>query len=303
MHTTYHIPLTTYHSNEEIMKVVFKGMIEEGDPMGELQCRLLDNDDILYINGCPFLRKAKYRLDHIGLEGLKLTCLQLGPPQKLGNMGLHTICYTQHNDGQLDLFKPLKTTTLTRVEVEAFTVIQIGDIGSNFTNALLQYLPPTLTELSLKGVWNFNVPCTFPPCCNGLTWLLLKGANFKHNNLSNCLPEGLLYLHIDVNEMNEYEFEGFEFGTFDCTGLPSTLTTLVFNGVRSSASSSSSSAGPLELVGTLPPSLKELVLPEKENVDLQPSMLPEGCTVRREDDDYFCDGDSDDDDDVDDDSG
>jgi hypothetical protein len=46
---------------------------------------------------------------------------------------------------------------------------------------------------------------------------------------------------------------------------------------------------PLELVGTLPPSLKELVLPKEHRVDIQPSLIPKGCTVRRESDKYFSD--------------
>jgi hypothetical protein len=285
-----HIPHTTYHSNEDILLMVHKGMsFPETEWEWDFQCGLLDRDDILYIYDFPFLCTVKYRLDRISTEGLKLTCFQLGPPQKLGNIGLHTICYTQQGKGQVELFKPLKTTTLRRVEVEGFFLDSCGDQGSEFTNTLLRDLPPTLTELSLTGVCRFNVPCNFPPCCNGLTWLLLKGAIFTKNNLSNCLPQGLLYLHIDVDWTNEGGVVGFEFGTFDCTGLPSTLTTLVFNADRRTAvlQSAATPTGPIELVGALPPSLKELVLPEKEIVDLQPSMLPEGCTVRREEYYYF----------------
>jgi hypothetical protein len=224
---------------------------------------------------------VKYRLERFDTapEGLKLKCTNLGPPSKLGN--IHTIHFQQQGDSQNDLFKPLKTSTLTRVEVDAFFSDEMdGFLWSNFTNTLLQHLPPTCTELSLNDAFSFTLPCTFPP----LLWLLLKGAHFTQNNLHHCLPEGLLHLHIDLGPYNlesghEDGYHDCDFKTFDCSGLPSTLTTLVVHAWRSSANSEDTQ--PLELVGTLPPSLEVLEVSEREDVDFQPSMLPEGCSVRR----------------------
>ncbi|KAJ1418556.1 hypothetical protein B484DRAFT_141701 [Ochromonadaceae sp. CCMP2298] len=156
-----------------------------------------------------------------------------------------------------------------------------GFLCSNFTNALLKDLPPTLAELSLKDAFSFKVPCAFP----SLRWLLLQGAYFTRNNLSHCLPEGLLYLDIDVGPFNvesghEDGYHGFEFKTFDCTGLPSTLTKLAFHAWRGSENQGED-VQPMELVGALPLSLKELEVSEKEDVVFLPSNLPEGCTVSR----------------------
>ncbi|KAJ1422551.1 hypothetical protein B484DRAFT_452300 [Ochromonadaceae sp. CCMP2298] len=182
-------------------------------------------------------------------------------------------------------------------------------MGSHFTNTLLRDLPPTLHELSLTGACSFKVPCVFPPPAQlPLTWLLLEGAQFTQNHLAG-LPEGLLYLQIDVAWGCEGGFNGmgFKFATFDCTSLPSTLTTLVFNADRAPPlppptitaqgtfhtitaqgtliyTNDERPRGPIELVGTLPPNLQQLVLAPEQHVDVQPSLLPEGCTLRRSQD-------------------
>jgi hypothetical protein len=196
----------------------------------------------------------------------------------------------------------------------------------------LQHLPPTLTHLSLQGISSFELPTTptttttpttptiptipttptptppaptlhFPP---NLTYLLLSGAHFTQNNLTNCLPQGLLTLIIDFDFTNDTS-DGYGFATFDCSGLPSTLTCLAFQaGDRPYKDINGDPlSGPLELVGTLPSSVVELVLSEEDHIHrchtnfggrvgvglgkiaFQPSLLPKDCSVRLEGEDYF----------------
>jgi hypothetical protein len=185
------------YSPKRIMKIVGRGMHEEAFDDSEIQ----DLQDMLHAMNFPSFVMAKYRLDHLGTvpEGLKLQLFQLGPPHTF-YLRIKNICYSQQFDlqGMEFLFKPLKKTSLRRLEVEGFHAYEVGDRGNMYTNKLLHYLPPSLEQLSLQGIQRFNVPCTFPPNCSNITWLLLSGANFTHNNLSNCLPEGLLHLHIEV---------------------------------------------------------------------------------------------------------
>ncbi|KAJ1390639.1 hypothetical protein B484DRAFT_425637 [Ochromonadaceae sp. CCMP2298] len=82
-------------SNEEVMRMVCGGIIDEDDEQWEFQCYLIERDEMLYISSIPFLQKSKYRLDKFlptAPEGLTLRLFQLAPPQKLHKV--HTLIYS-----------------------------------------------------------------------------------------------------------------------------------------------------------------------------------------------------------------
>jgi hypothetical protein len=162
--------------------------------------------------------------------------------------------------------------------------------GAQFTQVCnpLMFIKPTLsikTSLSMVQISQPHLtPPTIPP--------YHKPLPYPQNHLAG-LPKGLLYLHIDVAWGCEGGFNGmgFKFATFDCTSLPSTLTTLVFNADRAPPhhpaliyTNDERPRGPIEQVGTLPPHLQQLMLAPEQHVDVQPSLLPRGCSLRRSQD-------------------
>jgi hypothetical protein len=219
-----------------------------------------DHDEDLWVYDIgKHVAKETYSLN-LGVMPVDLTLSlrYLPPPRVFGNFAKLDLIQCGYVEDKMLL--PLAASSLR----EFRTTYMGGEgcaVGNAFTNKMLSHLPKTMEDLHIRSCNLIKVPCTFKNL-PALRTLQLIGADFRLSNLTDCLPNSLEHLQIELGDCTEF-FKGYGFDIFDMTGLPGSLRVfeLEYSGYNKE----------IRLIGACPSALKTLLL---QQVTIDKSLLP-----------------------------